>query len=187
MDPSLLERFRPLLRLQVRRLQLDPRLRRRFDSSDLVQETLARAVGRADQYRGQTDAEEFRWLQRILRTVALNALEREQAQARDFRREVAVDELITDSSVRVSAFLAVPTPAPDERAARCELLLRLAEGIEGLPPDQRDAVNLRDVHGYRVEEIAVLLGKTEIAVAGLLRRGHRRLRELAGNLGLEPP
>src|SRR5262245_31700926 len=124
----MLERFRPLLRLQVRRLQLDPRLRRRFDSSDLVQETLARAVGCADQYRGQTDAEAFRWLQRILRTVALNKVEHEEAQVRDFRREVAVDELITDSSVRVSSFLAVPTPAPHERVGREELLLRLAEG-----------------------------------------------------------
>ena len=43
----LLERFRPLLRLQVRRLDLDARLRRRFDSSDLIQEAIARAVARA--------------------------------------------------------------------------------------------------------------------------------------------
>jgi RNA polymerase sigma-70 factor (ECF subfamily) len=186
-NPSLLERFRPLLRLQVRRLQLDPRLRRRFDSSDLVQETLTRAVSCADQLRGQTDAEAFCWLQRVLRTVAINTVEREEAQARDFRREFPVDEVLTDSSVRVTSFLASPTPAPDEQAARCELLLRLADGIERLPPEQRDVVNLRDVHGYRVEEIAEFLGKTEKAVAGLLLRGHLKLRELARHLGLEPP
>lgn len=187
MDPSLLERFRPLLRLQVRRLQLDPRLRRRLDSSDLVQDALTRAVERAGEFHGTTEGEAFAWVQRILGTVALNAVEREQAQLRDFRREVAIDDLLSESSARVASLLAAPTPGPDERLARGELLLRLADGIDRLPADQRDAVSLRDLHGYRVAEIAALLGKTEKAVAGLLLRGRAGLRELATALGLEPP
>ena len=39
MAPSIaesLERYRPLLRLRVRQLQLDPRLKRLWDSSDIV-------------------------------------------------------------------------------------------------------------------------------------------------------
>ena len=36
-DPG---RYRELLQVMARRLQLDPRLKRRFDSSDLVHETL---------------------------------------------------------------------------------------------------------------------------------------------------
>ena len=183
---ALLDRFRPLLRLQVRCLQLDERLRRRFDSSDLVQDALTRAVSCADQFRGQTEAEAFGWLQQVLKTVALNAVEREEARCRDFRREVPIDDLLTESSVRVASFLAVPTPAPDDRAARCELLVRLAAAVEKLPPDQRDVVNLRDIQGYRVDEIARLLGKTEKAVAGLLLRGRLELREFAHLIGLDP-
>ena len=182
-----LERFRPLLRLQVRRLDLDDRLRRRFDSSDLIQDAIARAVGCADQFRGTTEAEAFVWLQAILRTVTLNTIQREQAQIRDVRREVSFDEVLTESSVRVASFLAAPSPRPDDHAARCDLLLRLAEGIEGLPADQRDAVNLWKVHRYKVEEIAALLGKTPKAVAGLLRRGLDNLREFATDTGLEHP
>lgn len=182
----LLERFRPLLRLQAHRLELDARLRRRFDSSDLVHEAMTRAVACADQFRGRTEAEAFCWLQQVFRTVAHNVVEREAAQARDFRRERPIDDLLAESSERVASFLAAPSPAPDERAARCELLLRLAEAIDRLPPDQRDVVNLRDVHDYRVGEIADLLGKTPKAVAGLLRRGHDALREQAGDIGLEP-
>lgn len=184
---SLLERFRPLLRLQVRCLQLDNRLRRRFDSSDLVQDALARAVSCADQFQGTTEAEAFGWLQKILRTAALNAVEREEAQCRDFRREVPIDEILTESSVRVVSFLCVSTLAPDDQAARCELLLRLAEAIDRLPPDQRDVVNLRDIQGYRVGEIARQIDKTEKAVAGLLLRGRLQLREFAKIIGLEPP
>lgn len=183
----LLERFRPLLRLQVRRLDLDARLRRRFDSSDLIQEAIARAVGCADQFRGTTEAEAFVWLQAILRTVALNVVDREGARMRDYRRDVAIDEVLTESSVRVGSFLASPSPGPADQAARCELLLRLADGIGRLPPDQRDAVNLWAIHGYKTGEIAALLEKTPKAVAGLLRRGLEGVQKFATDLGLEPP
>ena len=40
-----LERYQALLRLRARQLHFDPRLKRRFDSSDLVQETLLKAHG----------------------------------------------------------------------------------------------------------------------------------------------
>ena len=103
LPPDLFERFRPLLRLQVRRLQLDRQLRRRFDSSDLVQETLMRAFERADQFRGGTEAEAYRWVQKILRTVVVNKLDEATAQARDYRREVLVEGLLSESAARVTA------------------------------------------------------------------------------------
>ena len=100
---------------------------------------------------------------------------------------MAIDEVLTESSVRVGAFLASPSPGPADQAARCELLLRLADGIGRLPPDQRDAVNLWAIHGYKTGEIAALLEKTPKAVAGLLRRGLEGVQKFATDLGLEPP
>ena len=61
-----LERYRPLLHLLVRRLELDPRLQRRFDSSDLVQETLLKAHAHLDRFRGQSEAQLVKWLHQIL-------------------------------------------------------------------------------------------------------------------------
>jgi RNA polymerase sigma-70 factor (ECF subfamily) len=49
-DPG---RYRDLLHLMARRFQLDPRLKRRFDSSDLVQEALLKALPLLDE--GQRD------------------------------------------------------------------------------------------------------------------------------------
>ena len=186
LSAAILDRCRPLLRLQVRRLQLDERLQRRFDSSDLIQEALTRAVSRADQFRGESEGEAIRWLQRVLHTVVLNKIEESRAQARDYQNEVQFQELLADSSARMDSFLAAPTPTPESRVERGELLLRLAEAIEALPPDQGDVVNLRDLHGYRIDEIALMLGKTEKAVAGLLRRGRLALRAFAEDIGLEP-
>src|SRR5260221_6713662 len=150
LTPEILERCRPLLRLQVRRLQLDERLRRRFDSSDLIQEALMRAVSRADQFRGGSEGEAIRWLQRILRTVLLNKVEEAQTLARDYRREAPVEQMLAESSARLESFLAAATPTPADRAERAELLLNLADAIDRLPDDQRDVVSLRDLQGYTV-------------------------------------
>jgi RNA polymerase sigma-70 factor (ECF subfamily) len=183
---ALLERCRPLLRLQVRRLQLDERLRRRFDSSDLIQEALTRAVSRKDQFRGESDGEAIRWLQTILRTVVLNKVDEAGAKVRDYHRELPLDDLLNDSSARVESFLAGSSPTPAEQVQRTELLLRLAEAIERLPEDQRDVVNLRDLHGYRIDEISTLMGRTEKSVAGLLHRARIALRGFATDIGLSP-
>ena len=47
-----------------------------------------------------------------------------------------------------------------------------------LPEDQRLAVELHHLLGHSSAVIAERLGRTEVAIAGLLRRGLKRLREL---------
>ena len=176
MDVSALTRYRPVLRAQVRRFQLDRRLQRRIDSSDLIQDTMERAVRRFDQFRGKTDVEVLAWLQEILRTVALNAVAREEADRRDFHREVPFDHLFSESSVRVASLLVADSPAPEDKAERRELVVRVAEALEQLPEGQRDAVTLWVFHGCSAGEVADILGKTERAAAGLIRRGVAALR-----------
>ena len=61
---------------------------------------------------------------------------------------------------------------------RQEQLLRLARALAQLPDDQRTAVELHHLRDGPVAEIARQMGRTEAAVAGLLRRGLKRLREL---------
>jgi RNA polymerase sigma-70 factor (ECF subfamily) len=183
-----LERFRPLLRLQARRLQLDPRLQRRFDSSDLIQETLMRAHAHRAAFRGTTEAELVRWLQEILAHAALDLVDRERAQKRDAALERSLQEAVAESTSRLQAYLADRRQETPSRAAqRQEALLRLAAAIDELPEDQRDAVVLRDLMELSVAEAAQRLERTEKSVAGLLLRGRRRLRELLADLDEEGP
>lgn len=49
--------------------------------------------------------------------------------------------------------------------------------MESLPGDQMVAVRLRDVMGYEMDEIAAILGTTEVNVRTMLSRARQKLRE----------
>jgi RNA polymerase sigma-70 factor (ECF subfamily) len=74
--------------------------------------------------------------------------------------------------------LAGPLSSPSQQAARNEDLLRLADAVAQLPEAQREAVVLHHLQGCSLTETARRLGRTDAAVAGLLHRGLKRLREL---------
>jgi RNA polymerase sigma-70 factor (ECF subfamily) len=169
-----LESYRDYLRL-LARLQLDPRLRGKLDPSDVVQQTLVKAHQNAGQFRGQTDAERAAWLRRILANTLADA-------ARKYRGEVArgqsLEQALNESSARLEAWLAREQESPGEEAGRHEQLLRLAEALGRLPDDQRVVIEMHHLQGQLLADIAGRLGRTEAAVAGLLRRGRKKLREL---------
>jgi len=159
-------------------MELDLRLRRRFDSSDLVQETLLKAHEGLANFKGTTEAELVKWLLEILGNVVADEVRKARAQKRDVALEKSLDDVVAGSSAQLNAFLTAGGPSPSEQMERQEQLLRLAEAIDQLPGDQRDVVIHRDVLGTPVREIAEDLERTEKSVAGLLLRGRRRLREL---------
>jgi RNA polymerase sigma-70 factor (ECF subfamily) len=173
-----LDRYRPLLRLQIRQMQLDPRLQRRFDSSDLVQETLLRAHGNIARFRGKTEADLVKWLQEILANVVTDEVRKARSRKRDLALEQSFEEVMAESSARLEEYLASSQTSPSGQAERQELLLALAAAIDELPEDQRDVLIQRDLNGASVSQIAEQLGRTEKSVAGLLLRGRRKLREL---------
>lgn len=172
------ERYRALLQLLVRQYHLNPLLQRRFDSSDLVQETLLRAHAHRDQFRGTTEAEQVKWLQEILANVLTDEVRKARAQKRDVALEQSLQAIVSESSARLEAYLADGQSSPSQQAERNELLLRIAAALEQLPEDQREVLILRDLRGASVGQIAGQLGRTEKSVAGLLLRGRRKLREL---------
>jgi RNA polymerase sigma-70 factor (ECF subfamily) len=172
-----LERFRHYLRL-LARVHLEPGLRCKIDESDLVQDTLLKAYQALDRFHWRSEAELLAWLRAILVNALRDALRRFQADARDLYREQSLDARLDESSVRLESMLAQSGLTPGDQAVRQEQLLALAKALAQLPDDQREALEMKHLQGLTVVQVGEHMGKSRAAVAGLLRRGLDRLREL---------
>src|SRR5262249_62157820 len=104
-------------------------------------------------------------------------------QRRDVARERSLEAALEDSSAQLGGWLAADQSSPSVQAARHEEEVRLAAALAGLPEAQREALVLQHWHGLTLAEVGARLGRTPAAVAGLLKRGLKRLRELLEDRG----
>jgi RNA polymerase sigma factor (sigma-70 family) len=176
----ILERYQAYLET-LSFILIDPRAG--FSLSDVVNRTLLEAYRELDLLQGLDEAARKRRLQRMLRNNLLEQIKFGQAQMRDYRRQVALDEALSRSSCNVQRWMVYDTPSPDERAEGNELGEQLAQALAELPPRQREAMILQKYHGWKLAEIAERLGCTIGAVAGLHAQGVKRLRKLLSEPG----
>jgi RNA polymerase sigma-70 factor (ECF subfamily) len=164
---SPLEQFREYLNL-LARTQVRSDLRGQLDASDLVQQTILKAHGNRDQFRGKTDAERAGWLRAILAN-----------QVRDACRKAGREppRSVEETSLRLEAWLAAAELTPSQQIIRNERLFALAKAIAALPEDQRCALELHHLEGLSVVAVAERMGRSTSAAAGLLHRGLKALRK----------
>jgi RNA polymerase sigma-70 factor (ECF subfamily) len=171
------EHFREYLRM-LARAQIDARLQGKLDPSDIVQDTLLKAHQAREQFHGDNEGEMAAWLRKILANSLLDAVRRYSTEARDVAQERSLEAALQESSLRLEKWLASEQSSPSQQAERHERMLRLAVTLGQLPDEQRRALELKHLEGWSVEAIGRHLRRSEAAVAGLLRRGLKRLREL---------
>ncbi len=174
-----LEQYRSALLLLARAQFARQRLAD-VDASDLVQQTLLEAHRDRGHFHGQTEVEWFAWLRKALYHNFLDACARAQAGKRNAGQR-ALEADLTQSFIGLDEFLVAPDTSPSNRAIRNEELKRLAEAIEQLPQQQREAVLLKHIVGLTLAEVGDRLGCSPPATAGLLYRGRQRLQELLGD------
>lgn len=143
-----------------------------MDPSDLVQMTLLKAHQYADSFRGTSGREQAAWVRRIFTNTMIDAAR--AAAPKDKSLEIAIEQ----SSIRLERLLAKDAPAPKAAVGDAEQLSGLAGALGRLPEDQRTAVDLRYLQGLSIEAIGKRMERSNAAVAGLLQRGLRRLREI---------
>lgn len=176
-DDQPLDGYRQYL-LLLARAHLDPRLGEKLDASDVVQQTLLEAHEQRGQFRGTSGAEKAAWLRQILAHNLADALRRFRRDKRDVAREHSLEAAMDHSSARLAAWLVAEQSLPSQEAMRHEQAVRLANALAELPDAQREALVLQHWHGQSLAEIGKQLGRTRAAVAGLLKRGLKRLRVL---------
>ncbi len=132
-------------------------------AEDLVQETVVRALEKADTYRGE--AALATWLHRILHNLAVDRGRR--------AREFPVDDIgdVVEAAWRDDAYTVDAATVAARAATRTEL----QDALIHLPIAYRAAVVLHDAEGLTDAEIAQIQSVTLAAAKQRLRRGRMML------------
>ena len=174
-----LERYREYLAL-IARLRTGARLQGKIDVSGVVQQTLLEAHQALGKLKDQSDSKRVAWLRQILANNLRDEIRKAGAAVRNVGRERSLEADLAQSSSRFEVWLAADQSSPSEHAVKQEQLLALADALAQLPDDQRQAVEMHHLQGRPLAEVAEALGRGKGAVAALLYRGLKKLRELLG-------
>ena len=173
---ELLERHRDDLRRMVR-ARLDRRLASRIDPSDVVQDALADASRRLDDYLRDRPLPFLGWLRQLTAERVIDAHRRHiTAQARSVRREAPQPESWDDSCSALGRRLAADDTSPSGRLARQERLERVMAALAAMPPKDREVLIMRHIEQLPAARIAEAVGSTTGAVEVRLFRALVRLR-----------
>ena len=164
------------------------------DAEDALQETLLAAWLGLDGFEGRSSVRT--WLYRIATNRCLNLLRSSSRQPVTAAplpitppEPTSLGEVLWLQPYPDALLegLSDDTPGPEARyESREAISLAFVTAVQLLPPNQRAALLLRDVLGYRASEAAELLGLTEDAVTSALKRA-RATMDAAQSPALPPP
>lgn len=172
-------------------IRMNPKLRRKVDPSDVLQEAFLEASKRLERYLKAPEIPFFLWIRHIAVCTLYNIHRHYlKTKARNPRREVAIPELELGASSEALLSLFLGKESSFEQAARRqEIRTAIKEVIDGLDPVDREILTLRFFEELSAAETAQVLGlgKAEVRKGYLraLERCRRALRrQLPSNHGL---
>ena len=176
---QLLHHHRQRLRRMVA-FRMDPRLSARLDASDVVQETLAEAADKIEEYIRKRPLPLYAWLRQIAsRRLVHQHVRHLWTGKRSVNREEQADLPLSDrSALHLARQLQGPTAGPSSAMIKREQTERLRAALQRLRMRDREVLILRYVEQLPAKEIAAILDVTPAAVNMRHIRALERLREL---------
>jgi len=167
---SLIARHRDYLR-RVVDARMEPGLRRKLDPSDVVQETLAVANRRIDDYLTRRPAAFRLWLRSTALEQLIDARRHHRAQKRSLERDVCISDA---SSLALARAFAGSGPA--DRLLRREAAGQVRQALAALTLSDREMLIMRHGEGLSNAEAAEIL---ELDPKTASKRYGRALQRLA--------
>jgi RNA polymerase sigma-70 factor, ECF subfamily len=137
-------------RYQHKIVQLVERLVGDADALDVAQETFIKAFRALKGFRGQSAF--YTWLYRIAINTSKNYLVARK------RRPASQDVDVADAELYGHTEQMSDIGTPEALVLSDEIRRKVADTIQDLPPDLRQAITLRELEGLSYEEIAEVMG-----------------------------
>lgn len=147
------------------------------DAQDLTQETFLHVWRGLSGYR--SDASFSTWLYRLTSNVSIDFLRRRS-------REKTISLYCTGDE-NEEWELPVPVPCAETQVLTRLTRVQVAEALDKLEPEYRQALTLRVINGLRYAEIAAALEVPEGTVKSRIARAREKMRRLLKKTGNKSP
>lgn len=164
-------------------LRLDPRVQRRIDASDIVQEAYLEVSQKLADYLRDPKLPFHLWLRLVTgQKLALAHRQHLGVKARDAGREISLHRgaYPAASSAALAARLMGKLTTPSQAALKAELRLRIQEALNSMDAIDREVLTLRHFEQLTNAETAMVLGIKEPAACNRYVRALERLRGILG-------
>jgi RNA polymerase sigma-70 factor (ECF subfamily) len=178
---KLLEEHRPRLVAMIER-RLDPALRARVSPDDVFQEAALLAQRHYAHFQADGRMTPYAWLYRLALDALLEAWRRHNRSPRAVGRDLPLPE---QSSVQLGLGLVHTGTSPSSAAARDEVRQRVRQVVELLKEKDRQILWMRYQDGLSHQEVALVLGITDIAAMVRYARALKRFKDLWQRLHLQ--
>ena len=170
---------------RIVKFRMDPRLRSRLDTDDIIQDAYIEATERFEDFVQNQEMPFFLWL-RFITVQKLFQMHRRHlgAQARDADREISIfaKPQPQATSAMLAAHLLGKHTSPSVAAIRAEQTLRVERALNSMSEIDREILALRRFERLKNDEVAKLLNISRTAASNRYIRALERLqKEMKGS------
>ncbi|MFM7833799.1 MAG: sigma-70 family RNA polymerase sigma factor [Planctomycetaceae bacterium] len=165
---------------RILRFRIDPRIRGRVESADVLQETWLTAARRLREYLQQPTVSPFVWLRQLVLQTLVDLHRHEFRQRRDAGREVHEGNAspLADTSLSMADILLAQLTSPSGRLVREEEIQQLQQALNALPELDREVLALRHFEQLSNLQTAEVLQLSITAASNRYVRAAARLAEI---------
>ena len=173
---QLFVRYERYLRLVIGS-SMGPALRREYDASDVLQETMLIAANRFAKFHGSDERELLTWLRTLASRKLIDLARRTRRLKRAPTDQISLDEPQSPQGDSLAEQVAGDLTSPSQAAVKRERAVKLADALSQIDPTEAQVLWMHEVEGMSFESIGERIGVGRNGVRGIWTRGLRSLRQ----------
>lgn len=177
---ELLERYGGQVREQIG-ARIGPQWRTLIDADDVMQVTYLEAFLHIEQIAARDTAGFVAWMRRIAENNLRDAIKELERKKRPHPARRVAAPVGDDSYVALVEMLGITSATPSRQAATQETGHLIRSVLQQMPKDYRTVIQLYDLEGRDIADVAREMSRSPGAVHMLRARAHDRLRALLGS------